>query len=132
MKTSSAPPALVVYFDGACPVCSAEIAHYRRQPGAEACEWVDAAVCPEAELGPGLARDSALRRFHVRTADGDLVDGMRGFAVLWKALPRTEWLGRIAAFGPMPVLLDVAYRAFLQVRPLWRRSSKRLPSGAGR
>ena len=31
----SQPPALTVYFDGACPVCSREIAMYRRQPGAE-------------------------------------------------------------------------------------------------
>lgn len=111
---------LTVYFDGGCPVCSAEIAHYRRQLGAQACQWVDAASCPEAELGPGLTRDTALQRFHVRRADGQLVDGMRGFAALWRVLPRTAWLGRLASFGPMPALLDAAYSVFLAVRPLWR------------
>lgn len=111
---------LTIYFDGACPVCSAEIAHYRRQPGAQDCEWIDAAACADAELGPGLTRETALRRFHVRRADGQLVDGMRGFATLWLALPRTAWLGRLASFGPMPLVLDAAYRAFLAVRPLWR------------
>ena len=116
--------ALTVYFDGGCPVCSAEIAHYRRQPGAQACQWVDAAACAEAELGPGLTRDAALRRFHVRGADGQLVGGMRGFAALWRTLPRTAWLGRVASFGPMPALLDLAYAAFLAVRPLWRASPR--------
>lgn len=127
--TPTAAP-LTVYFDGACPVCSAEIAHYRRQPGAQACEWVDAATCADDQLGPGLTRDLALRRFHVRRADGRLVDGMRGFAALWRVLPRTAWLGRLASFGPMPALLDVVYGVFLAVRPLWRKAPT--PAGVGR
>ena len=126
--TPTAAP-LTVYFDGACPVCSAEIAHYRRQPGAQACDWVDAASCADDELGPGLTRDLALRRFHVRCANGRLVDGMRGFAALWRVLPRTAWLGRLASFGPMPVLLDVGYTVFLAVRPLWRKAPT--PAGVG-
>lgn len=116
----SSPAPLTVYFDGACPVCSREIAAYRRQPGAEACEWVDASACAESALGPDLTRDAALARFHVRRADGSLVDGMRGFATLWQALPRTAWLGRVAAFGPMPACLDAGYRMFLSVRRAWR------------
>jgi 3-demethoxyubiquinol 3-hydroxylase len=122
MSTSPAPaaPALTVYFDGACPVCSREMALYRRQPGAEGCAWVDASACAEPELGPGLSRAAALARFHVRRADGELVSGTRGFAALWRVLPRTAWLGRVAALGPMPALLDAAYRVFLALRPLWR------------
>ena len=116
--------ALTVYFDCACPVCSREIAQYRRQPGAEACVWVDASACAEQQLGAGLSRTAALARFHVRRADGSLVDGMRGFAELWTTLPNTAWLGRIAGFGPMPALLDVAYAVFLRLRRLWRPRTK--------
>lgn len=112
--------ALTVYFDGACPVCSREIAVYRRQAGAEQCVWVDASSCPESALGAGLSRDGALARFHVRREDGVLVDGMRGFALLWRELPRFAWAGRIASFGPLPHVLDAAYRVFLRVRPLWQ------------
>ena len=121
MDAQSAP--LKVYFDGACPACSAEIAYYRGQPGAQACEWINAAECSDAELGPGLTRASALRRFHVRCSDGQLVDGMRGFAALWSVLPRMAWVGRLASFGPIPALLDVAYGVFLAVRPVWRTRS---------
>lgn len=111
---------LTVYFDGGCPVCSREIAMYRAQPGADACRWVDASSCGEEALGAGLTRDTALARFHVRRADGQLVDGMRGFATLWQTLPRTAWLGRIASLPPVPALLDAAYAAFLALRRLWR------------
>lgn len=120
----SAPdPVLTVYFDGSCPVCSREVALYRRQPGAERCEWIDASSCPDAALGPDLDRQAALARFHVRTADAGLVSGARGFATLWRHLPRTAWLGRLAMIGPMPVLLDAGYAAFLKLRGLWRKES---------
>ncbi len=128
---ASSTPKLTVYFDGACPVCSAEIAHYRRQSGAEACEWVNAASCEEADLGAGLSRDDALGRFHVRRADGQLLHGMRGFAVLWQQLPRTAWLGRLASVGPVPALLDIAYAIFLRLRPLWRPAASRSQRGSG-
>ena len=112
--------ALTIYYDGACPVCSREIAMYRRQAGAEQSEWVDASTCPESALGAGLSRGAALARFHVRRSDGTLVDGMRGFASLWRTLPRFAWAGRIASFGPLSSLLAAAYNAFLWVRPLWQ------------
>ena len=128
------PPApntsLTVYFDGACPVCSREIAVYQRQAGAELCAWIDASSCPESALGDGLTREAALARFHVRRADGTLVDGVRGFATLWRALPRFAWAGRVALAGPMPRLLDAAYALFLRVRPLWQngRTKSALPT----
>lgn len=115
---------LTVYFDGACPVCSREIAMYRNQAGAERCAWVDASSCAESMFGPGLSREMALARIHVRRADGELVDGVRGFALMWRALPRFAWAGRIASFGPIPLLLEAAYWVFLRVRPLWRSPLK--------
>ena len=117
---------LTVCFDGACPVRSAEIAHYRRQPGAQACQWVDAAICADDQRGPELTRDVALRRFHGRRADGRRVHGTQGFAALWSVLSRTAWLARVASFGPMPALLDAAYSVFLAVRPLCRKSPARV------
>ena len=124
---SPTAPALTVYFDGACPVCSREIAMYRQQPGADRCQWIDASACSDAELGADLKREAALARFHVRGRDGELVGGMRGFAALWQTLPRTAWLGRIAGWGPMPAVLDAAYAVFLRVRPLWRSAEATQP-----
>ena len=116
----SRPAQLTVYFDGACPICSGEMAYYRRQRGAESCAWVDASACADADLGADLPRDVALGRFHVRRADGQLIAGVRGFAALWRVLPRTAWLGRLASVGPMPALLEIAYLGFLKLRRVWR------------
>lgn len=115
-----AEPALTIYYDGACPVCRREIAHYRGLPGAEVCAWVDASQCSVEALGSGLARDAAMRRFHVRLADGQLLQGAPGFAALWRVLPGWQWLGRLAQTWPLRPALAVGYSVFLKVRPLWR------------
>jgi 3-demethoxyubiquinol 3-hydroxylase len=121
--TPNLPASLTVYYDGACPVCSREIAMYRQQPGSEACSWVDASQCSASELGPGLDQQGALARMHVRRADGRLVSGAAAFILMWQAFPATRWLGRMAAFPPLSWLLEMGYRLFLRVRPLWRKGS---------
>jgi predicted DCC family thiol-disulfide oxidoreductase YuxK len=109
-----------VYFDGACPVCRREIAHYRRQRGSESIAWVDASSCDEAELGPGLDRSVVLSRFHVRNADGTLTSGAAAFVAIWRRLPAFSWLAALASSRPVLALLEAGYSIFLRVRPWWR------------
>lgn len=118
--SSASPVPLTVYFDGACPVCSREIAFYRRQAETSAIEWVDAAVCPVAALGADLSRERAMERLHVRTANGELTSGARAFTTLWRSIPRTALLGRLLDRRPVLTLLEGGYRLFLLVRRTWR------------
>lgn len=120
-------PNCTVYFDGACPVCRTEIAHYQRQRGAEAIAWVDASSCDEAALGPGVDRSAVLRRFHVREADGSLVSGAAAFAVIWQRLPAFAWLAKLASFRPVLAVLEGGYKIFLRIRPWWRPARKEAP-----
>jgi predicted DCC family thiol-disulfide oxidoreductase YuxK len=118
---SSASTSPTVYFDGACPVCTREIALYRRQPGAEGVCWVDVSACSASTLGADLSREAALARLHVRRADGSLVSGARAFVALWAALPRTAWLARALGSAPIVAVLEVGYQAFLRLRRMWRK-----------
>lgn len=114
----SARPELTVYYDGACPLCRAEIDHYRRCRGAEAVAFVDVSArgAPTA-LGPDLTCEAALARFHVREVDGRLLSGAEAFARLWRVLPGWRWLGRLVATPLVLSLAEAAYRAFLPLRP---------------
>ncbi len=109
-----------IYYDGACPVCSREISQYRRLRGAEALSFVDVSACPVEALGPDLSRAAALERMHVRLADGRLVSNAAAFVAVWRALPGLRWLGWIAGLPVVLPALELGYRAFLLLRPLWR------------
>ncbi|MDQ0449266.1 thiol-disulfide oxidoreductase DCC family protein [Methylobacterium aerolatum] len=114
---------LSVYYDGGCPLCRAEIDHYRRCEGAERLRFVDVGREVEApSLGPGLGRDEALRRFHVRDEQGRLVSGAAAFARLWRTLPGWRWLGRLLdlrlfGFRPLLPVAELLYRLSLPLRP---------------
>lgn len=114
-----------VYYDGGCPLCSAEIATYRNCRGADAIDWIDVSAPADGGdcgiVAPGLTRQDALRRFHMRRADGTLVSGGAAFAELWACLPALSWAGRIARRRPFRVLLEAAYRVFLPLRPRLQR-----------
>lgn len=105
-----------MFYDGACPLCRAEIGLYREAPGAERLDFVDLSD-PEAPLPEGLSRSAALARFHVRARDGRLVSGAAGFAELWSHLPRWRGLARVARWPGLHGLLELAYRVFLRLRP---------------
>jgi len=123
----TSPPGCTVYFDGACPVCRREIAHYQRQRGAEAIAWVDASSCDQAELGSGLDRTAALNRLHVRQGDGSLASGSTAFVAIWRRLPAFAWLATLASLPPMPAVLDGGYWIFLRVRRWWRPARTKVP-----
>jgi len=120
MDIMSSQPAATVYFDGACPICSREIAQYRKAQGAERLAFVDVTACSAERLGAGLSREAALARMHVRRADGTLASGAAAFAEIWLQLPRLAWAGRIASSPIVLPVLEVGYRGFLRVRRLWR------------
>lgn len=122
MDINTAPTKPTLYYDGGCPVCSREIAMYKGQPGADNVCWVDITRVEAEQLGPELDREAAMSRLHLRTADGRLVSGAEAFTTLWKALPRWAWLGRIMGSRPLLPLLDIAYRMFLRLRIVWRRT----------
>lgn len=126
---------LSIYYDGGCPLCRAEIEHYRRCEGAERLRFIDVGRDVAAPpLGPGLDRNAALRRFHVRDAEGRLVSGAAAFARLWRTLPGWRWLGRLLdlrVLGTRPLLpvAEGAYRLSLPLRPRLARLVARRKHG---
>ncbi len=116
-------PELTIYYDGSCPLCRREIALYRRLPAAGRLLWVD--VSAGQALGEGLSCEAAMRRFHVRDAQGQLLGGGAAFARLWRALPGWRVLGWCFAWPPMSWLLELAYRVFLPLRPALQRLARR-------
>jgi len=120
-----------VYFDGSCPLCRAEIAHYRRADQAGALGFVDVSK-PDAATPDGMSCQRAMARFHVLTRDGRVLSGAAAFVEIWSRLPNWRWAARVAALPGVLPILELGYRAFLPARPLLSRSLGRVLAWRGR
>ncbi|MEI6642387.1 MAG: DUF393 domain-containing protein [Novosphingobium sp.] len=114
------PPPLTVWYDGACPLCTREIALMRRLNRAGRIEFVDVAE-PDAScpIDPAVL----LARFHARE-DGVLLSGAAAFAAMWRAIPVLRPLGLLARNRRVLGALEWAYVRFLRVRPALQRLAR--------
>ncbi len=108
--------AMIVLYDGACPVCRREISFYMRRAGADRIDWRDVSLPDPAALPAGLSCEQVLQRFHVISPSGKVQSGGAAFAELWTALPAFRALGHLFKLPVMSGLIEVAYDGFLQVR----------------
>jgi len=115
----------VVLYDGQCPLCSREIAHYRRRRGAERINWVDITRDEQVLAGLGISRTVAMSRFHVRDGAGQWRTGAAAFVLLWSQLPAYAWLARLVTRLRLLPLMEWGYDLFLR----WR-SRRDCDSGA--
>ena len=110
---------VLVWFDGACPLCKREIAVMRRLDRRGVIHFIDVSddqiICP-------IDRSSLLERFHVRE-DGQLLSGAAAFAAMWRAIPLLRPLGLLARNAFILSALERLYLVFLRVRPLLQRAA---------
>jgi len=110
-------PAVTVWYDGACPLCTREIALIRRLDRRARIQFVDVAdlssSCP-------LDRSELLARFHAEE-QGQMLSGAAAFAAMWRAIPVLRPLGLLARLGPVERLLERLYVHFLRWRPALQR-----------
>jgi predicted DCC family thiol-disulfide oxidoreductase YuxK len=107
---------VIVLFDGACPLCSKEIAHYQKRRGASLIEWVDVNTGLERLNTLGIDQQTALAKFHVRDAQGQWQVGASAFVLLWSQLRPYSWLARLVNLLHLVPLMDRGYAWFLRRR----------------
>ena len=118
------PASLTVLYDGACPLCRAEIGVYRGLPSATPLCFADVSA-PGQALPEGLSREQLLARFHVQHGDGRVESGARAFLALWATLPGWRWLARLGRVPGAPSLMEGLYRLFRVFRPALQRVVRR-------
>ena len=119
---------VLVWFDGACPLCRREIAWMRRLDRRNAIAFVDvsrAAAAPDSAAACPIDRSALLARFHA-LEDGEVVSGAAAFAAMWRAVPLLRPLGLAARNRLVLAGLERLYGVFLRVRPRLQRAARRL------
>jgi len=117
-----------VLYNARCPVCRAEIEHYRAHAEARALpvQFLDLNTRDLASWGIGA--DAAARRLHVRQG-GRVVSGVDAFLALWRVLPRYRWLARIVALPGLRHLAHLVYERVLAPRLYARHVARMHRSG---
>lgn len=120
-----------VFYDGQCPLCSREIAHYRRLQGAQHLRWIDITGEEDTLREYGLRPEVAMKRFHVLDSDGHWQTGAWGFAELWSHLPAYKWLARTLRALHLLPMLDRIYTRFARRRYRHSCTTRSCPPSAG-
>ncbi len=118
--TSDPRSAVRVFYDGACPLCHREIGWYQGRIGADQIDWVNVSSSEPEWMPAGLTREDLMLRFTVERRDGVTARGAAGFVAVWRALPGTARLARLADNRVVVGIGEIMYRAMLKVRPLWQ------------
>jgi len=97
-----------ILYNGRCPICSAEIAHYSARAAATGADlqFTDLNTAPLQDWG--ISTDQAIRRLHARH-DGEILSGFPAFLLIWQALPRWRWLAKLVALPGLRHAVGLVY-----------------------
>ncbi|MDJ0872606.1 MAG: DUF393 domain-containing protein [Gammaproteobacteria bacterium] len=115
-----------MFYDGGCPLCSREVAHYRRLDRRKTVNWADIHNDPGTVAALGVSYESAMERLHVRDRQGKVHTGAWAFAAVWDELPGYRWLSRALRRLHLLPALDIAYSRFAS----WRYRRRRCDAGS--
>ena len=96
-----------VFFNNSCNICRAEINHYKKHSNNNV-EWIDVTTNEEAQKVTSKSYKELLRRMHV-IQDGKVIDGAESFLIIWKNVPKYNFLYKIFKIKPLFFLLNIFY-----------------------
>ena len=106
----------IVFYDGGCPLCRREIAHYQRIDSERRIQWADIQQEADTLRSLGLSWEQAMQRMHVRDSDGQMVSGAAAFAVLWRQFPRYRFLAGLVSLPGIHWVAEQVYTVFARRR----------------
>ena len=93
-----------VLFNEDCPVCNAEICHYRNYAEKKGIKlYFDKLGETDLSLY-GVSKDQGAKRLHV-ISDGQVIHGLPAFQKLWAEMPRYRILAILTNF---PIIREIA------------------------
>ena len=123
-----------VFFNNSCNIGRTEFKHYRKHCD-DSITWIDVTDKQEAQNITLKTYKELLRRMHV-IQDGKVIDGAESFLIIWKNIPKYNFLYKIFKIKPLFFFLNIfyeiaAYFLFIKNKHLlkkWKRTNYRKKS----
>lgn len=106
-----------VFYDGACPLCSKEIEHYRKIDTESKIEFVDIASSSFEASSYGIEGRDYNKKFHVKTADGEFLEGLEAFQQIWTTIDCFRFLNSATRLPVINSLAKAGYTVSSTIRP---------------
>jgi predicted DCC family thiol-disulfide oxidoreductase YuxK len=89
MPPNATPEKLIVYYDGACPVCVRDKQHYEQLSSelADQVCWYDITGNEDSLRAAGIDPQKALSELHVMDNDGRIVSELDAYVLLMQKVP---------------------------------------------
>lgn len=105
-----------VFYDGDCPLCSREIALYKRLDKAKKINWIDINHSQVELSAEGIDYQDAMTLMHVKDSEGNVQIGIKGIMALWKQLPYYQRL--VLDLNRLPFIYRLLGKAYIFFAPL--------------
>ena len=97
-----------VFFNNSCNICRTEINHYKKYSDGNI-EWIDVTNNEEAQKITSKSYRELLRRMHV-IQDGKIINGAESFLIIWKNVPKYNFLFKIFNKRNRGLILNILYK----------------------
>ena len=105
-----------IFYDDLCPLCDAEISHYKKLTHLQAIDWVAISTSEEVIKQHGLSKELVLKRIHAINSQGEVISGAAVFSLIWNALKPYRMVGLLVEKLHLIPLLDFFYKYFAEWR----------------
>jgi len=108
---------LKLFYDGACHLCSREVEGYLKVDQAQKLMPIDISKGDFDAKAEGLDIHRANKYFHVKTKDGEILDGVPAFAAIWDTLGVMKPLSWFSKTSLGRLSMGLSYKVFAEIRP---------------
>tara|TARA_B100001248_G_scaffold261761_2_gene254130 strand:+ start:553 stop:933 length:381 start_codon:yes stop_codon:yes gene_type:complete len=108
---------VAIFYDGACHLCSKEVAHYRKEDKDKRLRLVDISQPDFDAASEGLDPKAVNKYFHVKNKNGEILTGVGAFATIWEELNIFRPLAWMAKNPVTRFFMDAGYKVFAEIRP---------------
>lgn len=110
-----------VFYNGACPVCSAGITKQKAKMAGCAVQWKDVHTDENARRELASDLEFVRERLHAVDENGQVGIGVEAFEVIWRHSPNERWKARLISRPGVKQLATLLYNVFARFLYKWNR-----------